>query len=204
MYVSIIAGLSRTPSRHQVENTLEEMGLLLEEVVNRLETQLISEKTDANDIQNGRHIQNSNTESIYELEPRSENEQGAKAEPDSRRATEPLKAFPLGMVMRACPQIADYGPGGEISSWRDLMGAAVVVRSMLGISPSAYQDACETMGPENAATTVACILERGGHINSAGGYLRDLTARSRRGEFSLGPVLMALLRANGEETRAVS
>jgi replication initiation protein RepC len=47
------------------------------------------------------------------------------------------------------------------------MSAAVVIRSMLGVSPSAYQDACEVMGPENAAVAVACILERGGHINSA-------------------------------------
>ncbi|NKL39392.1 hypothetical protein GFL49_38460, partial [Rhizobium leguminosarum bv. viciae] len=29
----------------------------------------------------------------------------------------------------------------------------------------------------------------------AGGYLRDLTAKARRGEFSLGPMLFALLRA---------
>ena len=78
------------------------------------------------------------------------------------------------------------------------MQAAVVVRSMLGISPSAYQDACETMGPENAAAAVAAILERAGHINSAGGYLRDLTRRAARGEFSLGPMIMALMRANGE------
>jgi Replication protein C C-terminal region len=61
------------------------------------------------------------------------------------------------------------------------MSAAVVVRSMLGVSPSAYQDACEVMGPENAAVAVACILERAGHINNAGGYLRDLTAKARRG-----------------------
>ncbi len=67
---------------------------------------------------------------------------------------------------------------------------------MLGVSPSAYQDACEAMGPENVAATMACILERAGHINSAGGYLRNLTDKARPGEFSLGPVLMALLRAN--------
>lgn len=34
------------------------------------------------------------------------------------------------------------------------------------------------------------------HINSAGGYLRDLTRRAEKGEFSLGPILMALMRAN--------
>lgn len=75
--------------------------------------------------------------------------------------------------------------------------AAVVVRSMLGISPSAYQEACEIMGPENAAVAVAGILERVNMINSPGGYLRDLTRRTERGEFSLGPMIMALLKANG-------
>lgn len=39
------------------------------------------------------------------------------------------------------------------------MGAAVVVRSMLGVSPSAYEEACGAMGPENAAVAMACILE---------------------------------------------
>lgn len=57
------------------------------------------------------------------------------------------------------------------------------------------------MGPENAGVAVACILERAGHINSAGGYLRDLTAKARQGKFSLGPMLMALLRANGFDGR---
>jgi len=78
------------------------------------------------------------------------------------------------------------------------MSAAVVVRSMLGVSPSAYQDACDAMGPENAAATVACILERNHLINSAGAYLRDLTRRTQNGEFSLGPMLMALLRGSGQ------
>ncbi|WP_420408057.1 plasmid replication protein RepC [Hoeflea sp.] len=111
------------------------------------------------------------------------------------------KPFPLGMVLSACRGISDYGPGGAISSWRDLMGAAVVVRSMLGVSPSAYEEACAVFGPENAATIIACILERAGHINSAGGYLRDLTSRAERGEFSLGPMLMAQIRANGPGER---
>lgn len=109
--------------------------------------------------------------------------------------------LPLAMVLQACPEIIAYGPGGGIGSWRDLMAAAVIVRSTLGVSPSAYQLACDVMGPENAATVIACILERGGHINSAGGYLRDLTRRAERGEFSLGPMLMALMRANGPVAR---
>lgn len=164
---------------------LEEMRMLREEVLNMLDN---TEKTSANDARFEHHKQNSNTQSLNELEPRSRKEPGAKIE---------LKSFPLSMVLKACPEISMYGRGGEIGSWRDMMGAAVVVRSMLGVSPSAYQEACEAMGPENAAVAIACILERAGHINSAGGYLRDLTRRTARGEFSLGPMLMALVNANG-------
>jgi replication initiation protein RepC len=83
------------------------------------------------------------------------------------------------------------------------MAAAVVVRSMLGVSPDAYQQACEILGPENAATVIACILERAGHINSAGGYLRDLTRRAEKGEFAIGPMIMSLARANGNSLRKV-
>ena len=53
------------------------------------------------------------------------------------------------------------------------------------------------LGPENAATVIACILERRGQINSAGGYLRELTRRAEGSGFAIGPMLMAQLRANG-------
>ncbi|MDG3580090.1 replication initiation protein RepC, partial [Rhizobium sp. YJ-22] len=48
---------------------------------------------------------------------------------------------------------------------------------------------------------MACILERSNFITSAGGYLRDLTRRSERGEFSLGPMLMALMKVNDPGNR---
>lgn len=204
-YVAILARLPRHARRSEVEATLDEMTLLREEIVNRLEILLNAEKTAGNDSQNGYHIQNSNTESITEFEPSSEKEPGNKSRVEPHlagRATptrriEPMKVLPLTMVLRACPQIIDYGPGGKIEYWRDLLVAAVVVRSMLGVSPSAYQDACDAMGPVNAAVAMACILERANMINSAGGYLRDLTRRAQDGEFTLGPMLMALLRAGG-------
>jgi len=113
------------------------------------------------------------------------------ATPDAR------KLLPLSAVTKACPDIRAYGPGGEIENWRELMTAAVVVRSMLGVSPSAYEEACAVMGPENAAITLACMLERAGHIQSPGGYLRDLTRRAARGQFSVGPMVMAAARARG-------
>lgn len=211
VYIGILGRHPRYPDRRQVEETLDDMELLRTEVLNLLEMQPKTKYMHGNAIQDDRHIQNSNTESINEFEPRSENEQDGSVPEEPRAKSvapgktkakpEQIKAFPLGMVLRACPQIADYGPGGGIAHWRELMTAAVLVRSMLGVSPSAYEEACDAMGAENAAVAMACILERSNFINSAGGYLRDLTKRSERGEFSLGPMLISLLKANGEGSR---
>lgn len=197
MYIALVGRIPRVPTLSDVAAILEEMQMLQEEVINQLDIRGNSENKSTNDDHNERHIQNSKPESLNELEPRSRKEQGAKPGDTSRPVSETLKAFPLGLVLKACPAILDYGPGGTIGSWRDLMSAAVVVRSTLGVSPSAYQDACVAMGPENAAAAIACILERANFINSAGAYLRDLTRRTERGEFSLGPMIMALLKANG-------
>jgi replication initiation protein RepC len=199
MYAELVGRIPRSPTASDVANVLDGMELLREEILNQLDMQPIRGFNGINAAHNEQHIQNSKPESLNEIEPRSRQEQGAQPSKFGQPKSEGLKAFPLGVVLKACPQIADYGSGGAVASWRDLMSAAVVVRSMLGVSPSAYQDACEVMGPENAAVAVACILERANLINSAGGYLRDLTRRTERGEFSLGPVIMALLRGNGEK-----
>ncbi|PDT50961.1 MULTISPECIES: plasmid replication protein RepC [Sinorhizobium] len=203
-YRSLVVSIPRAATAGTIEPVLEEMEMLRDEVSNLLEIRIKARNLSGNPDQTERHKQNSKPESTYELEPSSRKEQGAKPSKTNERPPEPIKGFPLGMVLQACPTIADYGPEGAVASWRDLMQAAVVVRSTLAVSPSAYQDACAVMGPENAAAVMGCILERAGHINSAGGYLRELTSRARRGEFSLGPVLMALLRARAGSTRKAS
>ena len=197
VYVALVGRIPRVPTLAGTTAILDEMQMLREEVLNRLEILENSQNSSTNDAHSEQHIQNSKPESFSEFEPSSRNEQGAKSSSSHQPKNELGRAFPLGLVLKACPTIVDYTPGG-VGSWRDLMSAAVVVRSMLGVSPSAYQDACEALGPENAAVAVACILERANFINSAGGYLRDLTRRGERGEFSLGPMIMALLRANGQ------
>jgi replication initiation protein RepC len=104
------------------------------------------------------------------------------------------------MVLNACPDIIDYAKGG-ISSWRDLLATAAVVRSMLGISPSAWEDAQTIFGETPAAIVVACILQRGAAIRSAGGYMRGLTRKAEAGEFSLGPILMSQINSRLHEKR---
>ncbi|WP_064684146.1 plasmid replication protein RepC [Rhizobium bangladeshense] len=213
--------LQRNPKAATLDNlppVLEKLEMLRLTIINTLESREKVQMASTNESQFERHIQNSNPESLSESElgletgqearpddqPRAElknHQQGRRGDGGqglqavSRTHARRLNSFPLGKVLQACPDIIDYGPGGAIGSWRDLMVAAVTVRAMLRVSPPAYVEACSVMGPENAATIMACILQRGGCINSAGGYLRDLTRRAGRGEFALGPMLMALLRA---------
>ncbi len=104
------------------------------------------------------------------------------------------------MVLDACPDIVDYAKRG-ISNRRDFLATAAVVRPILGISPSAREEAQAVMGEVMAAIVVAAILQRGAAINSAGGYLRGLTERARAGQFSPGPMLMALIGNRKREKR---
>ena len=228
LYRDIISGLPRNPDAAELDAILLVLEALRENLAKFMAKREKTQNYSGNHDQTERHKQNSNTQLNTELEPGFEKkpgrdratsaarnvanvdlaELGGDNHRDSRRpvsypdlnasGSSMLKPFPLGMVLTACPEFCNYGPGGGITSWREFLSAAVVVRSMLGVSPSAFEEACAVMGPENAATAIACILERAGHINSAGGYLRDLTRRTERGEFSLGPMLMAQLRANGE------
>ena len=140
-----------------------------------------------------RHIQNSKPEPPIDLEPPSERSGAGEPivlHPQLKRAGETV--FPLGMVLDACPDIADYSRGG-ISNWRDLVAAASVVRSALGVSPSAWEEAQSILGEKSAAIVMAAILQRGNAITSAGGYLRELTRKAQANAFSIGPMLMALL-----------
>ena len=220
---TLIQTLPRVANASELRTVLFKVEALREDVVNQLETQLEIQRQSANPPQTERHIQNSDSESLSESEPNFGLECGEPPKiasaaslqarislPTQQQITrEPLsstggpKSFPLALVLQAAPQISDYAPEGRISNWRDLMSAALIVRSMLGVSPTAYEQACAVMGQENTATVMACILERGEHINSPGGYLRDLTHRALKHEFALGPMLMALLRSNCTVRRRV-
>ncbi|RYG70682.1 replication initiation protein RepC, partial [bacterium] len=116
IYIALCARIPRRPDINQLVDLVEEMEMLRTEIINLLDAQENSQKTDTNDDRSGRHIQNSKSDSIHELEPRSEEEQGAKPADDEqpKREPVPIKNFPVGMVLRACPDIAMYGPGGTV------------------------------------------------------------------------------------------
>lgn len=78
LFLELTGRIPRTPTAADIEPILEEMQMLREEIINRLEIQEDSENPVSNAVQNERHIQNSNTESIHELEPSSRKSWGRR------------------------------------------------------------------------------------------------------------------------------
>ena len=160
-----------------------------------------TEEMNTNDAQSERHHHNSNKESI-DLEPALEKSGAAAGVPDVDRDepvadvdeqdTRHLPKIPLHLVIAACPSLKTFYQG-EIRHWHQLFDAACHVRPAMGISASAWEEAQRFMGPEQASIVVAAMLERFADIRSPGGYLRALTAKAAAGEFSCGPMVMALI-----------
>ncbi|WP_407152786.1 plasmid replication protein RepC [Bradyrhizobium sp. ORS 86] len=194
------AGLSQRLPRMASITLLEPLAARLNELAvetgKLLNSHISAQKTDGNASHSGVQYQNTNTDPLTELEPASQRSGAAVAGTD-QTIEKPDRAqsvgFPLGLILKACPDIAMYARHG-ISSWNDLLATARVVRSTLGISPSAWDEAVQEMGEADAAVTIAAILQRSSEIKSPGGYLRGLTARAKAGTYSIGPQIMALWR----------
>jgi replication initiation protein RepC len=201
VFRGLVEGISRNASLDELEIAAEALSSLANDVLNLLENHLKITIISASESHNEHHKQNSNPDSPIELEPSLRKGRAERAElnPQTSAATE--RTYPLGMVLSACPDIVDYAKGG-IANWRDFLATAAVVRPMLGISPSAWEEARTVMGEAEAAVVVACLLQRSSTIQSAGGYLRELTRKAGEGEFSLGPILMAQINAKNRERRS--
>jgi replication initiation protein RepC len=198
---ALVEGISRTATKGELETAAEVLSSLADDILSLLETQVETTKMSANESPNEQHKQDSTPKPPIELEPSLQEGRTATAEPNLKPTVATERAYPLGMVLSACPDIIDYAKGG-ITHWRDLLAAAAVVRPMLGISPSAWEEAQAVMGETQASIVIACLLQRSSTIHSAGGYLRELTRKAGAGEFSLGPILMAQINARIKEKRS--
>jgi replication initiation protein RepC len=200
LFRGILARIPRTAPRQVIEPIADELSLLADELIMVLENHVKTRILNANESQAERHIQNSNPDSQIDLEPASRKGRGARLQPPSQTPGIPEGMFPLGMVLDACPDIAEYAKS-DIANWRDFEATAAVVRAMLGVSPSAWEEAQAVMGGRQAAIVVAAILQRGSAVNNAGAYLRGLTRKAEAHEFSVGPMLMALIGSRKREKK---
>jgi replication initiation protein RepC len=160
-----------------------------------------TEEVNTNDASFERHHHNSNKESI-DFEPALEKGGAATGTPDvetdapvadvEEADIRRVPKIPLHLVIAGCPSLKTFYQG-DIRHWHQLFDAACHVRPAMGISASAWEDAQRFMGPEQASIVVAAMLERFADIRSPGGYLRALTSKAAAGEFSCGPMVMALM-----------
>ena len=160
-----------------------------------------TEDLNTNDARFERHHHNSNKDSI-DFEPALEQGGAAAVVPrpgpdkpdadieelDVRR----VPNIPLHLVIAGCPSLKTFYQG-DIRHWHQLFDAACHVRPAMGISASAWEEAQRCMGPEQASIVVVAMLERFAEIKAPGGYLRALTSKAAAGEFSCGPMVMALI-----------
>ncbi|MCJ1901680.1 replication initiation protein RepC [Paracoccus versutus] len=160
-----------------------------------------TEEMNTNGAKTERHHHNSNEESI-DLEPALEKGGAAAGAPDpetdalvadvEEADTRRVPKIPLHLVIAGCPSLKTFYQG-DIRHWHQLFDAACHVRPAMGISASAWEEAQRFMGPEQASIVVVAMLERFADIRSPGGYLRALTSKAAAGEFSCGPMVMALM-----------
>lgn len=214
-YLALVGRLKRSASHADLEAIVADLEGFSAEILKHLELFTNSTDLSANESHSERHKQNSKSD-LYESEPAFQKDRGGERQPDPEtlgsaqagQATEgedaaievsrPSLGTPLPMVIEACPDILDYisgreGQGSSPPSWAEFLKAAELVRAMLGISPDAWRDAVETMGQADASIVVAAILQKGDDVRFPGGYLRALTEKKREGQFSVGPILMALI-----------
>lgn len=103
---------------------------------------------------------------------------------------------PLKQVLESCKEIQSFSQAA-VRHWEDLIRLSDVVSPMMGIAASVWQEAKCRLGREQAATTLAAMLERFSEIKSPSAYLRSLGQKAQMGLFSCGAMIRAL------EARAV-
>lgn len=85
-------------------------------------------------------------------------------------------------------------------SWSDIVEAAAAMLPILGISKSAWWEACSTLGRHGAAICIMIIDQKcqsenkDERIRNPGGYLREMTARAQEGELNLHGSVFGLLK----------
>ena len=196
-YQSIVSQIPRTAPRQVLEAIAADLDDLWAEVRDALESFVKAKNLNANESQIERHIQNSKPDYKSESESGSgiKDEASGNAEITDNIRSLPRRELPLTIVLDACANMLWLVKGGGgIRNWREFLAAAEVARPSLGISPSAWEEARTAMGEQQAAIAVASIYQRADQINSAGGYLRNLTEKAKAGKFSVWPMVMALLR----------
>ncbi|GHD22869.1 replication initiation protein [Tianweitania populi] len=199
-YREIIARLPRKTTKPVLKTINADLDALRLEITNALNSFINAADLSRNESRSETHKQESNpdsqSESKIDFRKRIEASLEPRTSPRPKNPSKPV--LPLTVVLDACSNLRGLAQGGEIREWREFSAAITVVRSMLQITPTTWQDACGSLGEHQAAITLGAIYQRSEQIGNPGGYLRTLSRRAKTGHFTPAPMIMAL-RRNGTE-----
>jgi len=120
--------------------------------------------------------------------------QNRSNEADFQRSAS-LDAVSISLLESACTAVqSDFGL--SLASWPELLSAAEVMRVGIGLSESAYTQACGRLGRQAAAAILAVVAEKAlrdpERISSPGGYFRACCDRAAEGKLALAKSLFGL------------
>ncbi|MEQ5872526.1 replication initiation protein [Sagittula sp. NFXS13] len=177
-----------TSLHDQLMSALDRLRDILEPVENTETAADVSAGLGTSAAQSEQHHQNSDKDSYW-------SEGKDRSQIDEKDHT---PALPLRMILACCPEIQSFSQD-PIRHWHELVNISEMLRPMIGISSSAWEEARAAMGPEQTAVVLAAMFERLSTIRSPGGYLRHLARKSSDGRFSCAAMIMALRNAHGSQ-----
>lgn len=104
----------------------------------------------------------------------------------------------LEMVMQACPAVKNWALD-PIHGWHDLVRQTDHFAACIGVHKSAVHEGRLILGPERLAVALAITLQKvedpneDRKVNQAGGYIRGMIGKARRGELRLERSIFGLL-----------
>lgn len=132
-----------------------------------------------------------------------EQDTGSPSDPytkGSRKEPGPTPLLEAGLVAAACPVAAEFG--ADLKTEANVVEAGRTLRASIGAHPSAWAEACESLGAFRASVLVLIVAQlhdddvrRGeSRIKNPGGYFRQLVRLAAEGRYGLEAELMAMRR----------
>lgn len=219
-YHAIMAGLPRSAPRAILDQVGDELEILRETVRDLLEAFVKTEILNANESQNGRHIQatapNRSVDGSFDRSRSSDRQANSSAfgeeafrekpgaggadaqETDTPRRTpdSDILNISLSLTKQACPDVADALPD-IFSTWGSLRGANQALCRMAYINPQVWEQARAELGPDLAVVALALTVQRAfaGEVKNPGAYLRGLIQKGGKGELFLSRSLFAMAKS---------
>lgn len=154
----------------------------------------VTDHMTGSDSQNGRHLQNTDKESIHSVFAETESSKETMVA-DQKVEPQSLKFPSLVQCKESLKTSCDFAPVA-IETWDGLQRHAQMLSPMIGIEPKQMVQAMQVMGPLPASVSLLCLVQLAEKLHRPAAYLQRLIQRAMNGTFSLSGLLRAAEKMN--------